>query len=50
MQALNLTKTQKSLLQWLVEQVRAGALNEEEIWFIWSFQGATLVGYKGIPV
>ncbi|MBW4490683.1 MAG: TIGR02391 family protein [Trichocoleus desertorum ATA4-8-CV12] len=47
MQALNLTETQKTLLQWLVEQVRAGMLNEEEIWFVWSFDGASLVGYQG---
>ncbi|MBD2088313.1 hypothetical protein H6F67_00285 [Microcoleus sp. FACHB-1515] len=47
MQALNLTETQKSLLQWLVEQVRAGLLNEEEIWFAWSFDGTSLVGYEG---
>lgn len=47
MQALNLTETQKSLLQWLVEQVRAGTLNEEEIWFAWSFDGTSLVGYQG---
>ena len=44
---MNLTETQKSLLQWLVEQVRAGMLNEEELWFVWSFDGTSLVGYQG---
>ena len=47
MQTLNLTETQKSLLQWLIEQVRAGVLNEEKIWFAWSFDGTSLVGYQG---
>lgn len=47
MQTLNLTETQKSLLQWLVEQIRARMLNEEEIWFIWSSSGTSLVGYQG---
>ncbi|MDJ0621054.1 MAG: TIGR02391 family protein [Calothrix sp. MO_192.B10] len=50
MQALNLTETQKSLLQWLVEKVRAGMLNEEEIWFAWSFEGTSLVNYQGDDV
>lgn len=45
MQALNLTETQKTLLQWLVGKVRAGMLNEEEIWFIWSMDGSSLVNY-----
>jgi hypothetical protein len=47
MQALNLTETQKSLLQWLVEQVRAEMLNEEEIWFTWTSEGTGLLGYQG---
>ena len=47
MQPLNLTETQKSLLQWLVEQVRAGLLEEEEIWFNWTFNGTSLIGYNG---
>ena len=47
MQTLNLTETQKSLLQWLVEQVRAEMLSEEEIWFNWDFDGTSLVGYQG---
>lgn len=47
MQILNLTETQKNLLQWLVKEVRAGKLEEEEIWFIWSYDGASLVGYRG---
>ncbi|WP_008310970.1 TIGR02391 family protein [Leptolyngbya sp. PCC 6406] len=46
MQPLNLTETQKNLLQWLVEQVRAGILNEEEIWFIWISGRTSLVGYQ----
>lgn len=44
---MNLTETQKSLLQWLVEQVRAGMLDEEEVWFAWSCDGTSLVGYQG---
>lgn len=47
MQVLNLTETQKNLLRWLVEQVRSGMLNEEEIRFTWSFNRTSLVGYKG---
>lgn len=47
MEPLNLTETQKSLLQWLVEQVRAGLLNEEEIWFNWTYSGTSLIGYNG---
>ncbi|NEQ86880.1 MAG: hypothetical protein F6K26_44605 [Moorea sp. SIO2I5] len=46
MQALNLNETQKKLLQWLVEKVRAKKLNEE-IWFTWSFSGTIIVGYQG---
>lgn len=47
MQALNLTETQKSFLQWLVEQVRAGMLNEEEIEFTWTSDGTSLGDYEG---
>lgn len=47
MQVLNLTKTQKNLLHWLVEQVRSGMLNEAEIWFTWSSSVTNLVGYEG---
>ncbi|HEY9695253.1 MAG TPA: TIGR02391 family protein [Oculatellaceae cyanobacterium] len=47
MQILNLTETQKNLLQWILKEVRAGKLEEDEIWFIWSYDGASLVGYQG---
>jgi hypothetical protein len=49
MQAMNLTETQKRILRWLVEEVRVGNLDEEEIWFAWTFNGTSLVGYKGNP-
>jgi hypothetical protein len=45
MQALNLTGTQKNLLQWLVDKVRTGMLNEEEIWVIWSMGGSDIANY-----
>ncbi|MBD2104682.1 hypothetical protein H6F94_27880 [Leptolyngbya sp. FACHB-261] len=44
---MNLTETQKKLLRWLVEEVRAGKLGEEKIWFLRSRDGTTLDGYKG---
>jgi hypothetical protein len=44
---MNLTETQKGILQWLVEEVRTGNLDEEEIWFVWNFNGTSLAGYKG---
>lgn len=47
MQTYNLTDTQKELLKWIVSEVRAGKLNEEEIWAIWDAQGTSLVGYRG---
>jgi hypothetical protein len=47
MQAMNLTETQKRVLRWLVEEVRAENLDEEEIWFTWTFNGTLLGGYKG---
>lgn len=47
MQAWNLTETQKSLLRWLVEQVRTRKLDEEEIWFYWTLDGTSLVGFQG---
>lgn len=48
MQPLILTEAQKNLLQWLVEQVRAGILTEEEIWFSWSLLGTyDVVDYQG---
>jgi hypothetical protein len=46
---MNFTETQKRVLLWLVEEVRAGNLDEEEIWFAWTFNGSSLVGYKGNP-
>lgn len=46
---MNFTETQKRVLRWLVEEVRAGNLDEEEIWFAWTFDGTSLVGYKGNP-
>jgi hypothetical protein len=47
MQAYSLTDTQKKILQWIVSEVRAEKLNEEEIWAIWDAQGTSLVGYQG---
>ncbi len=48
MQSLNLTETQKNLLQWLVEQVRTGILDEEDISFSWSVLGTyDVVNYQG---
>jgi hypothetical protein len=47
MQAMNLNETQKRVLRWLVEEVRAENLDEEEIWFTWTFDGTLLGGYKG---
>jgi hypothetical protein len=44
---MNLTETQKRVLHWLVEEVRAENLDEEEIWFAWTFNGTSLGGYKG---
>ena len=44
---MNLTETQKSVLQWLVEQARLGNIDEEEIWFGWTFNGLGLANYKG---
>ena len=44
---MNLNETQKRVLRWLVEEVRAENLDEEEIWFTWNLDGTGLVGYKG---
>ncbi|MEG3439979.1 hypothetical protein V0288_22820 [Pannus brasiliensis CCIBt3594] len=44
---MSLTETQKNVLRWLVEEVGAGNLDEEQIWCIWSHSGVNLVGYKG---
>ena len=48
---MSLTEKQKSLLRWIVKQVRAGMLNEEEIWFYWSHDGTSIVNYqeKDVP-
>ncbi|EGJ33705.1 MULTISPECIES: TIGR02391 family protein [Moorena] len=46
MQDLNLNETQKKLLQWLVEEVRADRLKENEILFIWSYSGTIIGGYQ----
>ena len=47
MQANNLTENQKSLLRWIVQEVRAGRLDEEEIWIVWTFDGTGILGYEG---
>jgi hypothetical protein len=44
---MSLTDNQKKLLQWIVEQVRAGNLAEDSIWYIKNFTGCSWVGYKG---
>lgn len=50
MRADNLTKSQLELLDWMVQEVRAGRLDEEEIWFCWTYNGTSLVDYKGDTV
>ena len=47
MQANNLTENQKSLLRWIVQEVRAGRLDQEEIWIVWTFDGTGILGYEG---
>ena len=47
MQANNLTENQKSLLRWIVQEVRAGRLDKEEIWIVWTFDGTGILGYEG---
>ncbi|MFO5441763.1 MAG: TIGR02391 family protein [Dolichospermum sp.] len=47
MQTYNLNDTQKERLKWIVSEVRAGKLNEENIWVIWTAQGTSLVEYQG---
>jgi hypothetical protein len=44
---MSLTEKQKDLLRWIVEQVRAGNLAEDSIWYIKNFTGYGWVGYKG---
>lgn len=43
----NLTTKQESLLKWFVDEVRAGRLDEEEIYIVWTFEGANFVNYRG---
>jgi tetratricopeptide (TPR) repeat protein len=43
----NLTEKQQNLLKWMVQEVRAGNLNEEEIWFLWTNDGTSLSDYRG---
>ena len=44
---MNLIESQKRVLRWLVEEVRAGNIDEEEIWFGWTFNGSGLANYRG---
>jgi CHAT domain len=46
-QTHNLTEKQLSLLKWMVAEVRADRLEEEEIWIVWSFSGTHMVNYQG---
>lgn len=46
MQPNGLTKSQKNLLQWLVQEVRSKKISEEQIWIIWNFNGTSIVGYE----
>lgn len=41
-----LTESQKALLKWMVQAVRAGKLNEEEIWMVDTFNGIRLDCYE----
>ena len=43
----NLTENQKSFLRWIVQEVRAERLDEEEIWIVWDYDGTSIVGYEG---
>jgi hypothetical protein len=43
----NLTEKQVSLLKWFVQEVRAGKLDEEGIWILWTFSGTGIQGYTG---
>jgi hypothetical protein len=43
----NLTEKQMNLLEWLVREVQFDKLDEEEIWVLWTFQGANIVSYEG---
>ncbi len=42
----NLTEKQQNLLKWMVQEVRAGKLDEEEIWFLWTFNGTSVMNYQ----
>ena len=46
-QSHNLTEKQQHLLKWIVQEVRAGKLDEEEIWFYWTNDGLTVSDYRG---
>lgn len=46
MQTHDLTDTQKEFLKWIVTEVRAGRLNEEEIWITWDMYRTSIVGYE----
>jgi hypothetical protein len=43
----NLTEKQQNLLTWMVQEVRAGKLDEEEIWFLWTNDGVSISDYQG---
>ncbi|WP_415354740.1 hypothetical protein [Leptolyngbya sp. FACHB-1624] len=43
----NLTERQKTLLNWLVQEVRSGKLEEDEIWIFQTFEGTGIAGYAG---
>lgn len=43
----NLTEKQLAFLKWMIREVRAGTLDEEEIWFTWTFSGTSIVNYEG---
>ncbi len=46
MQQYSLTESQKRILRWMVEEIRAGKLDEEDIWILWSFDGVRIVDYS----
>jgi TIR domain len=49
MQPPNLTEKQADLLRWLVDEVRAGNLNEDDIEIQWTNVGTQIVGHGRVP-
>jgi hypothetical protein len=47
MQSYNLTEKQKAVLRWMVQEVRAGKLEEGQIWIQYHSDGISIPGYHG---